>query len=188
MNHNQHPEAPKHTQLRKASPSRGFGSSGTAARSVKTAASVLLTIGIVPAVTIAQDAKPEMFGTWKLNWERTSANIRTVPSALKQRFKEVEEFREFVGNQAKGMTIEILPEQKGFVQCPPDYASTNYRWRSGDGSTYWFYSLASAVSHGFKMIDGNRATVLLQIDREGKAVVRIPVLFERQPESPQKSQ
>lgn len=183
MNQNKHLGVPKHSVRQTVSPLLGSGLLDTATHFKSGVVSILFAFAILPATGVAQEVKSEMFGTWKINWERTSAAIQTVPKALQARFKDVDEFRSSVAAQAKDMTIELLPDQKGFVKSGPDYERTACRWRGGQGATYWIDLHPVLASHGFKMIDAKKATVLLQVDREGNAVVRIPVLFERQTET-----
>lgn len=147
---------------------------------MKTAILTLLTSISFGMAGLAQETGPTFIGYWKVNWENTSPTISSVHGALKDRFATPGEFRDFLAKQLNGMTLEIQPDNKGFVRCAPDFKASTFRWRNDQKDQCWIDELGSGARHGFKSVDATKATLLFEVKVDTNSSIRIPVLAERQ--------
>lgn len=149
---------------------------------MKTKILILLDLTVFATVSIAQETT-KMFGVWKVNWGQTSPAIQSVPESFKHRFNTADEFRTFVANQAKEMTLEISPDNIGILRRGPDYRPATYRWKSAQRYDCWLEIggfLAASVGHGFKVTDARNAILTFQIEWSENVATRIPLRMERQ--------
>jgi hypothetical protein len=160
--------------------------------------SILINHAILPAALLvlflfigaslsspAQETKPPVLGFWKVNWEKSAPHIQTVPLALQQRFKSAAELREFLAPQLVGMTLEIHPDKKAFIRAAPDFKEAYCTWRlSPTDRHYWIRIESTGANHGFIPVDNNKASLLFEVKVNAQGVIRIPVLAERPPVTP----
>ena len=151
---------------------------------MKTKVLTLLLSTVFAVVGIAEESQTTMFGMWKVNWDQTAPAIQAVPEAFKHRFKSPDEFRAFVANQAKEMTLELLAYNTGVLRRGSNDRPITYRWKSAERYDCWLEIggfFAASVGHGFKVTDASNAILTFQIEWSETIATRISLRMERQP-------
>ena len=146
------------------------------------------TSAVVEAQTsaVVEAQTSAVVGLWKINWEK-SPPIAAVPQRMAHRFRTVEDFRQFVADRSKGLTLEIRADRTATLT----YATGNnptFPWEPAQQHGYdiWMRSkspLSGGIGHGFTLSksDPNTGILNFQVEWAEDVATRVPLLLERQP-------
>lgn len=149
----------------------------------------ILTVAVVIAVWSAYSLRKLVwasdFGSpWRVDIEASVSKIDRVPDQFTNRYSSVEDYKNYVRNLARGLTLTIYDNGTASLGHSGS-KSIALVWRKDDDFDYWLNTKGSwlfptaSVGHGFDRVSSHTAHLKYQVEWSENIATREVLLLRR---------
>lgn len=133
--------------------------------------SIILFLMVVPIVALlvfwyVRLSSP--FGVWQVNTELSLARVKEMPSGLQHHFKDVAEYRQWLGGQIRWVQFNFRRDGTVKIGRPGFFSpSARATWSSEGFGNYWLYQgvfMSAGLGHRFSLHWNGTASCLYQVE------------------------
>lgn len=121
---------------------------------------------------------------WEVDLEESVSKIKRVPDPFSQRFSTVDDYRNYVRERVRGLTLTIHDNgTASLIQGADGY--THLVWRRDGDFDYWLNTKGSwlfpvaSMGHGFDRTSSRRARLKFQLEWSESSAAREFIVLRR---------